>query len=1065
MSERASAVVTILFTDLVGSTELLSRAGDEEAQRIFRAHHQLLAETAAAHGGEEVKWLGDGLMVAFGSALDAVQAAIAMQQASRRPVSGERLAIRVGLNAGEALRDAADYFGTPVVVARRLCDRADGGQILCTGTVAGLLAGRGSLAFSDLGKIFLKGVPDPVPACEVRYDAAGSQATGLATQVPMVGRDSELTRLVARVAEAANGHGGLVLVSGEPGMGKSRMVEEVAERARGDGVVVLAGRAFESDWAPPYALFAEALAEHIAEAEPQALLEDLGPSAAPLAQLLPAIRHTLPGVPEPAAVQPDEERFRLIDAAAQFLVARSRRAPVLLVLDDLHWADRGSVAMLRHVARTATRHRVLLLGTYREADLERSHPLSEAFGALRRETELEDVRLRGLDGDGTAALLSALGAHEMSARAGDEWRAATDGNPLFIRELLRYFVEEGKLSRDSDGRWTTDRPIRELGLPPSVRDVLVSRLARLSEPARKLIGVGCAFEGPVIFNVVTTVAGLDEDDALDALDEAVQAQVVRYAGGADAFAFTHALTRSAVYAELSPPRQVRLHRRVAESMDAAYGDRASPAHAGEIAAQYHRSASLPGAERGVEPALLAAAHAESTAAHETAAGFLRMALDLLPEGDVRRPRLLGRLGMALTWSLAFDEAVPVATEAAEAIATSEGNDAAIDYLADAAYVCSLAGSPGHAWALAAKGLSRGDARRGVAWARLVSFDAEREAAEDSEFPGIPRDKPERGEAAAILRAAHLDPMGPGPMEAVCGSRDEVLTSTNLPVLFYWAGEYPGTYARLGPELDLSLSRGQFARAARCCCFKSMVLTALGRFDDARQALDEARALADRVGRPIFNVLQAQEGLAFAIDQGLEELLAAFTPLAATVIPAVAWGLGFIYGTCALAAARLGQEQPALKYLGLLVPWLERAPAWHVGFPVFASDAAETLWRLERLDHAGVVEYAVREKVIEPDFRAPMADGRLALARVCALQGRHDVAQKWLDESRRVLDEQRAVPLLAIADYDEALMFVRRGGPRDQERAAPLLEAARRQFIELGMTGWQRRADDLRSRLV
>jgi hypothetical protein len=378
-----------------------------------------------------------------------------------------------------------------------------------------------------------------------------------------------------------------------------------------------------------------------------------------------------------------------------------------------------------------------------------------------------------------------------------------------LRELLRYFVEEGKVSRDAAGRWTTDRPIKELGIPPSVRDVLVSRLSRLSEPARKLIGVGCAFEGPVNFNVVSDVAGLTEDEALDALDEAVRAQVVRYAGGGDAFAFTHALTRSAVYAELSPPRQVRLHRRVAEALENTYGERAGPTHAGEIA---------------------------------------------------------------------------------------------------------------------------------------------------------------------------------------------------------------------------------------------------------------AKTLADRVGRPIFNVLQAQEGLAFALDEGLEELLAAFTPLASTVIPALAWGLGFIYGTCALAAARLGQEQVALKYLALLVPWLERAPAWHVGFPVFASDAAETIWRLERLEHAAVVEYAVREKVIQPDFRTPMADGRLALARVCALQGRHDEAQKWLGEARRVLDQQRALPLLAIADFDEALMSVRRGGPRHQERALPVLDAARAQFTELGMTGWQRRADELHRQL-
>jgi adenylate cyclase len=130
MPDRASALVTILSTDLVGSTELLSWAGGEDAQRIFGADHPLLAETAAAHGGAEVKWLGDGLMVAFGSASDASRRAIAMQQASRRPVAGERLAIRVGLNAGKAFRDEVDYFGTPVVVLRlvdgEIVRKADG---------------------------------------------------------------------------------------------------------------------------------------------------------------------------------------------------------------------------------------------------------------------------------------------------------------------------------------------------------------------------------------------------------------------------------------------------------------------------------------------------------------------------------------------------------------------------------------------------------------------------------------------------------------------------------------------------------------------------------------------------------------------------------------------------------------------------------------------------------------------------------------------------------------------------------------------------------------------------
>lgn len=285
MTEGGSGLVTILFTDLVGSTELLTRAGDEAAQRIFHAHRRLLSDAVAAHGGHEVKWLGDGLMVGFPSAADAVGCAVAMQQASRRPVHGERLAIRVGLTAGETLRESADYFGLPVVVARRLCDQADAGQILCTDVVAGLLAGRPDFDFADLGKLDLKGVPQAVAAFEVRYETG--PITGILDRMPFVGRVSELERLKGRLAEAVAGRGGLALVAGEPGIGKTRLIEELAERAQ-PGSGVLWGSCFEGGWAPPYLPFAEAVEALTLAAEPDELRADLGSGGPPLAQLVPA---------------------------------------------------------------------------------------------------------------------------------------------------------------------------------------------------------------------------------------------------------------------------------------------------------------------------------------------------------------------------------------------------------------------------------------------------------------------------------------------------------------------------------------------------------------------------------------------------------------------------------------------------------------------------------------------------------------------------------------------------------------------------------------------------------
>ena len=763
MAEPVSGLITILFTDLVGSTELLDRAGDEEAQQIFRAHHDLLAEAAASHRGDEVKWLGDGLMVAFGSAADAVRAATAMQAASRRPILGERLAIRVGLNAGEALRDATDYFGTTVVVARRLCDRAEGGQILCSDLVAGLLGGRSEFVFTPLGKLDLKGISGPVAACEVR---AGDTGLGLPVRMPFVGRVGELTKARQRLAEAAAGRGGVVMVAGEPGIGKTRLAEELAEQAGRDGVEVLWGHCYEGEWTPPYGPFAEAIEGLVLAADIDDLRHGLGLGAPVLAPVVRAIRKVFPDLAEPAPLQPDEERFRLIDAAAQLFVARSERVLVLIVLDDLHWADRGTVAMLRHIARSVTRHRVLIVGTYRDTEVDRTHPLTDALGALPRETGYDHLRLGGLPAEAVGELLEAVSEQELSQGVVADFTEETEGNPFFLQEALRHLIEEGKVYRGPDGRWTTDRRIRELGIPEGVRAVIARRLARLPDAAHQLLAVAAVCDGPFAFDLVRRVADLEEDDALDALDAALAAQVVRPCGDVETCAFTNALIRHTVYADLSPPRRARLHRRVAEALARTHGSSPSPARAGEIASQYHRSAGLSGAEAGVDLALAAAAHAEATGAHDEAAAFLRMALGLMPDDDGRRPRLLGRLGIALAWARAFDEAVEVATEAAQALAAAVGDHEAAEYLAEATYACGLAGSSPHGWALAGVGLGYAGEVRDLAWARLISFDYERRAAGDPDFPGIPIDTPERWEAVRLLKAGPVDPLGPGPMFAM-----------------------------------------------------------------------------------------------------------------------------------------------------------------------------------------------------------------------------------------------------------------------------------------------------------
>src|SRR5262245_25046283 len=318
-----STPVTLLFTDLVNSTELLQRVGDEQAQRIFQAHHRLLKDTVAVHGGQEVKWLGDGLMTVFASAADAVRGAVTMQQAARRRAAGERLALRVGLHAGEALREETDYFGTPVVIARRLCEQAQAGQIVSSSVVVGLLAGRQAFRFTEIGGIDLKGLATPVEAYEVPYQQ--DEPAALLTQTPFVGRMAELSRLGQRLRDARAGHGAVVLLEGEAGIGKTRTLEELAETARAEGAVVLWGRCYEGEAGRPYGSFGEALTEYARRAPAETLSADLGLGAAPLTRVVPELRKRLPDLPEPVALQPDAERVRLLDAVVQCLLALAAR--------------------------------------------------------------------------------------------------------------------------------------------------------------------------------------------------------------------------------------------------------------------------------------------------------------------------------------------------------------------------------------------------------------------------------------------------------------------------------------------------------------------------------------------------------------------------------------------------------------------------------------------------------------------------------------------------------------------------------------------------------------------
>src|SRR5262245_25342504 len=839
----STAPVTLLFTDLVDSTALLQRVGAEGAQRVLHAHRQLLHEALASHGGREVKWLGDGLLTTFASVAEGVRCAVTMAQRARRPVAGERLGLRVGLDVGEVLPDEADYIGTPVVLARRLCDRATAGQILCGSVVVELLRGRQGVEFAPVGPLDLKGFPEPVAAYEVRYGPEAGAA--LLRHTPFVGRTAQLARLRQRLKETRAGRGGLVMLVGEPGIGKTRLVEELADTAR-ERAVVLWGRCYEGEAARPYGPFVEAVSDYARSATPEALRTDLGFGAAPLARLAPVLRERLPDVPEALALQPDEERVRVLDSVTQFLLAVGARAPVVLVLDDLHWADAGTIAMLRHVARFAARHRVLLLGAYRDVELDQNPDLVEALGALPRETTYDHLALAGLGHDEVGELLAAIADQDVPVALVTAIATETSGNPFFIREVLLHLVEEGKVFQQH-GRWVSNRSIAEMGIPQSVRQVIQHRLARLGEPARHLLGAASGFTGTFRLELAARVAGIDEPAALDALDEILAAQLLRSTGAADTFDFTHALVRHTLSADLTPPGQVGLHRAIADVMGAGYGTRAAE-HADEIARHYHRSASLPGAERGVAYCLMAAERAEQSAAFVEAAESLRIALELADPSDPRRPRVLARLALALAWNLNLDEAEEMATRAAASIAELEGEAAAAEFVADAADAMCIASSTPRVWSLATRGLGYCGMRRDTTWARLMVYDIERREAAERKHPGIPVDSPERREVIAHLWQLPAFRNNTQAQFAYIGfrSREDVLARAgNDPVaLANWAGEYRRALPIFEREAAAALEHGQIARAIYHRTGISRLQETLGDLEDSRSTYACADELYD-----------------------------------------------------------------------------------------------------------------------------------------------------------------------------------------------------------------------------
>jgi class 3 adenylate cyclase len=648
---------TVLFTDLVGSTELRARLGDQAADELRREHDRLLTGVVEGRRGQVVKGLGDGLMATFFGATDAVGAAVAMQQAidryNRSGMGPEPLMVRIGISAGDVTFEEGDCFGTTVIEAARLCSAAGGGHILAAEMVRWLVRG-GEHRFASVGPLELKGLAEPVSACEVVWEplaAAAIPLPALLTDVGriFVGRDEQLKRLGHLWKEAANGERRAVLVAGEPGVGKTRLGAELAGLVHDEGSTVLAGRCDE-DLGVPFQPFVEALRHLVQHVDPSELPKRLGRHAGELERLLPGLRDHLPDAAPLLQSDPETERYRLFEAVTAWLAELSRDTALLMILDDLQWAAKPTLQLLRHVARSPEPMKLLIVGTYRDTDLHHDHPLVELLADLRRQPGIERLSLSGFDEAGVADFVARAAGHDLDEDGFALVRAIhaeTEGNPFFVREILRHLTEtEAIIQRD--GRFVTRLAVEELGIPEGVREVVGRRVSRLSRSANQVLRVAAVVGTEFELAVVGRAGGIGDDAVLTAAEEAMSARLLLEIPSAAArYRFAHALVRDTLYDQQSAARRVGLHRRVAEAIEELHATDLDD-HLPGLAHHWARGAvQAEETARAIDYAVRAGDRALAQLAADEAAAYYRHALELRDVAGAPADRDQCRLLIAL----------------------------------------------------------------------------------------------------------------------------------------------------------------------------------------------------------------------------------------------------------------------------------------------------------------------------------------------------------------------------------------------------------------------------------
>jgi predicted ATPase len=454
-----------------------------------------------------------------------------------------------------------------------------------------------------------------------------------------VGRQREMEMLQLALEAAWAGRGGLVMLVGEPGIGKTRTAQQFAMHAAQHGAQVLWGRCSEEPGAPPFWPWVQAIRTYVQAQETETLRDDLGASAADIAEIVPELRARLADLqPPPHLDEPAQARFRLFDSVGSFLQHAARRQPMMLFLDNLHWADAASLRLLASLAPALETGRVLVVGSYRDVELSRQHPLSNTLGELTRQPRFQRLRLRGLSREDVWSFLEAVCGGPPAAELVTALHGHTEGNPLFLTETVRFLVKKGALTPELVHLHMPPAQSPAHGMrihiPEGIRDVIGQRLNRLSQGCNHMLSMAAVIGRE--FSLAEMNAVLDaesEEHLVERLEEAVAARVIEEVPQAlSRYQFSHALIRETLYDELTTARRARLHRRIGEAMEKLYAAHLEP-HLAQLAHHFGEAAQSGGADKAIAYAERAGTRSMALLAYEEAVRFYQMALDALQLRD------------------------------------------------------------------------------------------------------------------------------------------------------------------------------------------------------------------------------------------------------------------------------------------------------------------------------------------------------------------------------------------------------------------------------------------------